>query len=224
MALTAAKFVCVPIKNVGIHSYGAQEIPNPLVYLFRRPVVVVLQRLGNHTPYCEARIKRTEWVLEYHLHIGAALTHLGLVHGHKVLALKEDGARRGFDQLKNRPPQSRFAAATLTYKSNRLAAHDLQVNSVNRLHRGNRPAHEPAANGKVYLDSTQINECVAVSHRRHVRRHRLCCQCNVLPSLLVWIETGGLLVRTHVCQRRQLDTATRLYFATAWSKGAARWK
>ena len=88
------------------------------------------ERLGDHVLYPEARVKRTERVLEDDLHIAPNTPQFGGVRLQQIDALEEDRARSRLDETEDEASQRTLARAGFTNQAQRLAFMNVEGNIV----------------------------------------------------------------------------------------------
>ena len=123
-------------------------------------VLVVEQRLLDHPLHGQARVERSERVLEDDLHVAPQVAHPLRREGQDVLALEPDLARGGFDEAQDAEPGGGLAAARLAHEPQGFVFPEAEGDVVHGVHHGRAPAQESPPHRKV-LDQ--------VSHREQLR-------------------------------------------------------
>jgi hypothetical protein len=93
-----------------------------------------LDRLGNDVAHFHARVERAVRVLEDHLHAPAQRDQLAALHAVDVLAVEQDLAGSRPFEPQDAASGRGLAAAALTNQPQRLAALDVEIDAVDRLH------------------------------------------------------------------------------------------
>ena len=91
----------------------------------RRPLMKN-QRLLNNIFHSITRIKRTEWILEYDLHVAPETPHFSGIRVQQISSIENDGTRRRLDKPEDKPSQCAFAGARFAHQSQRFAFMNLQ--------------------------------------------------------------------------------------------------
>src|SRR5271169_1371943 len=135
LPLPSRKFVRITRHGGFIHPHSAQKFRNALAAgiaaeTFAADLLMKNERLGDHVLYPEARVKRTERVLEDDLHIAPNTPQFRGVRLQQIDALEEDPARSRLDETEDEASQRTLARAGFTNQAQRLAFMNVEGNIV----------------------------------------------------------------------------------------------
>ncbi len=126
-----------------------------------------LERLADRRADRFARVQRRVRVLEDHLHLAPDRLQPRALQLRDVLTVEADLARRRVEQAHDQPRRRALAAARLADDPERLAAHHVEVDPVDRLHRADFALdHDPARQREVLDQAAHLHQRLA---RRRVR-------------------------------------------------------
>ena len=117
--------------------------------------------LGDDLADAQARVERSERVLEHHLHVPAHGAQPLPLETDQFAATEADAARRRHDQLEQRLADGRLAAARFADQRQRTAGRDVQRHAVDRAHVADRSLQDATADREMYLEVGNLEKGLA---------------------------------------------------------------
>src|SRR5664280_2346013 len=116
------------------------------------PQSMDVERLGDRLADRHPWVERGERVLEDDLDVPPDVAHRSGAQAHQLLSVEPDGARRGLDQLQDRPPGGGLAASRLTHEAEGLGPVDVEADTAHGMDVAHLAADERPAPLGVVLD------------------------------------------------------------------------
>ena len=142
------------------HADALEHLVHDAVAALPCPDPVNRQSLRDQVADLHSRVERADRVLEDDLHVPAHLLHRRRAEAEELDPVERDLARRRLDQAQERAAKGRLAAAGLADEAERLAAANLEVDSVDRLEVAGRTLEDALLDREVLLQASDTEEDV----------------------------------------------------------------
>ena len=184
LALPAGKLVRVaPDELGGVEPHQGEQLPRPLAGLGRRHAVDLRpehDRVLDGQAWVEGGIR----VLEHHLHLAPELAQARRVVRLDGLAVEDDAAGIGADEVHEQARGRRFPAARLADNAQHLARQHVEVDIVHRLHPGHGAVEDAAAHREIFPEVADFEQRGSAAARIvRARVHSRTSMAPLSPSL-----------------------------------------
>ena len=163
LTLAAGELVRIALAVAGRKANDLEQLLRLLQALALAHLGMDKQRLADDVLHLHAGIKRSIWILEHHLHLGAQGANLLLGEFRHVLALKENLSLVRRDEVIDQATGSGLAAAGLAYEREGLARHDVEGHVVHRMHELIGAAKEILAHRELLAQVTNGQQWLGLS-------------------------------------------------------------
>ncbi len=153
LALAAGELVRVALQVFAADAYLLRHLGGDLTHLCHRGVAQGEQRLGDDLPDRQARVEGRLRVLEHDLHVAVALAVAGVGPAQVAAA--------GLDQAHEQLRQGALAAARFADDAQGFPGAQFQVDAVQGMGEGPRPAQPVVAQGKAHLYIVEAQQRLA---------------------------------------------------------------
>ena len=150
LALPAAELVRIAVERIGVDAHRLKELAHLDLAAGAVGELMHKQGLADDVADGHAAVEAGVGVLEDHLHAAALTAQGAALEMRQVAALVEHAAGGGPDELQDGAPGGALAAAAFADQAERLAAPDLEVDAVDRVHGAHLvPKDDAAGDGEV---------------------------------------------------------------------------
>ena len=153
LSLASRELMGVAVGEPRVHPDDVKQLVDPVLPLFPLGQLEDVDRLADDVAHRLARVERRVRILEDHGHLAppGAQPFASLLGD--VFAFEMDRAGRGFEQPDQGSTKGRFAASRLADEPDRLTFHDVEVDSIDRMHVSHRALQHARGNRKPHLQA-----------------------------------------------------------------------
>jgi hypothetical protein len=192
LALAAGEFVRVRLRGLGPQADALEQRRDPFAALRRRADLVDGQRLADDFAGGHARVQRGVGVLVDHLHAPPVGQQGLALEMRDVLPVDADRPGGRLEQLEQRAPDRRLAAAALADQPQRLAAADLEAHAVDGMDLARHAREQAGVNRKVLLEVGDLEQR-GPAHAAPASTRSACQQAIACPGARS--SSGGTALR-----------------------------
>jgi len=135
LALPAGEFVGIAAHVLRLQPDLFKEAGHPVGPVSRRTDAMGGEAFSNDGPDPEARIERSDRILEDDLHSASEGTHASGIKGQHVLAIEDEAARTGLDQPEQGTPEGGLAGTGFANEADDAAPGQIQIDILDSIDR-----------------------------------------------------------------------------------------